>query len=823
MFFSVILLCFPATSEAQEFPTYCKQNSTRTDFNGYHCDASKLKVGKYYWLNDMGPGSSTAREAYLWRSSISTIFTEEGSYLYLQPLPGECEVGQLSFSTYSAGRFGGFQAFPCIFATYYSGGRQPNDTAPAWASAAATCPAGWLVGAMDRNGSRGMPGVCYLPLQQKSIGQPESCAKEPTCGNPISIGSGNKYQREVDYANGALTVDRHYNSMGSAAEINIGNKWRFGFDRSVRVSRINNVATGWVDVQRPDGKLYSFKQNAGAFLVDSDVSDRLTQLRDVNGNAIGWQIVASRSQETERYALDGKLNSVTTLGGETTFFTYTGDKLTTITDQYGRKITLQYDSLGRVSGFIDPSGAAYSYEYVAEASNLIDLAAANLVQVNYPDGKSKKYQYDVGVDTQATNFSSALTGIIDEKGNNFAKFVYGTASQAKLAVSTERFGGVEKYSIALSGGATNILDVTDPLGTVRKHWFAQVQGVWRLSDLDQPCGTPGCSGTVRSTQTYDANANITSRTHFSNIKTCYAYDLTRNLETTRVEGLASSASCPTALSATTQTPPARKTTTTWHPTYRLPATITEPVAGGSKVTTNTYDTSGNLTQRQVTTPSGSRTWNWTYDQYGRVLTATDPLGRVSTNTYYPNTEAQNVSIPNSRGMLASATNPLGHTVTITAYNPHGQPLSITDANGLATSMTYDARQRMTSRTVGNETTTYQYDGVGQLTKVTLPDASYLTYTYDGAHRLTQIQDGLNNKITYTLDNIGNRTAEYVTDASGALARTRSRVYDALNRLQKDIGGATPATQVTQYTYDNNGNQTGMTVSVRPTPLYRRYS
>jgi YD repeat-containing protein len=85
-------------------------------------------------------------------------------------------------------------------------------------------------------------------------------------------------------------------------------------------------------------------------------------------------------------------------------------------------------------------------------------------------------------------------------------------------------------------------------------------------------------------------------------------------------------------------------------------------------------------------------------------------------------------------------------------------------------------------------TSYGYDAVGQLTSVTYPGQGPITYAYDAAHRLTGITDAAGNSVTYTLDNAGNRTAEETKDASGTLARTITRAFDALNRVQSSSGG-----------------------------------
>jgi len=108
---------------------------------------------------------------------------------------------------------------------------------------------------------------------------------------------------------------------------------------------------------------------------------------------------------------------------------------------------------------------------------------------------------------------------------------------------------------------------------------------------------------------------------------------------------------------------------------------------------------------------------------------------------------------------------------------------ITDANGLTTTMAYDARQRLISVNAGGELTTYNYDPAGLMTRVIQPNGAYLAYRYDNAHRLIEVKDQLGNTRTYTLDAMGNRIKEDVFDPNGQLARTQNRVYDALSRLQ----------------------------------------
>jgi RHS repeat-associated protein len=227
-----------------------------------------------------------------------------------------------------------------------------------------------------------------------------------------------------------------------------------------------------------------------------------------------------------------------------------------------------------------------------------------------------------------------------------------------------------------------------------------------------------------------------------------------------------------------------------------------------KRTTFTHDASGNVLTKTVldTSTSESRSWTYTHNSFGRVLTANGPrtdVSDVTTYTYY------SCSTGYHCGQVHTITNALGHVTTHNTYNAHGQPLTITDPNGVATTLAYDARQRLTSRTVGSEQTTFTYWPTGLLKKATLPDGSFLEYTYDAAHRLTEVEDSEGNRIVYTLDAMGNRTAENLYDPSSALTQTRTRVFNTLNQLWKEIGAAGTAAVTTSFSYDNNGNQTGI--------------
>jgi YD repeat-containing protein len=476
-----------------------------------------------------------------------------------------------------------------------------------------------------------------------------------------------------------------------------------------------------------------------------------------------------------------------------------------ITDAWGRQLSFERGPLGELVRAWDVAGNAISYVYDARG---------RLVEVRFADGNGKKYLYGESDKVHETSSGMfLLTGIVDVTArgdeSRFATFTY---IQGGKVFSSEHAGGADRHSFRfLAYGDPgryswySATGVTGPSGSEVVARAVSVAGSVHPSGDSQPAGS-GC-GPASSSITYDTQANVTSRTDFNGSKTCYAYDLSRNLETKRVEGLPSGADCTSALSS----PPAgaRVITQQWHPDWHFITRVAEP----KKLTTLVYNGQGatcapstvlvdgkppavvcSRTEQATTdetgsagfnaTPTGTaRTWRYTYTTYGRVLTATDPNGNVTTTTYHPDNDAD----IGRRGQIASVTNPAGHVTTTTDYNPHSQPTRSVDPNGLVTVLTYDLRQRLTSRTVGNETTAFGYDPVGQLTRVTLPDGAQVNYSYDAAHRLTGISDTQGNKIVYTLDAMGNRIKEQASDPGGALVRNIERAIDALGRVSQVTG------------------------------------
>ena len=615
----------------------------------------------------------------------------------------------------------------------------------------AVCPPGYK----SRNAVGGTQ--CFIPAE---------CSQ--TCvGNPVSVVTGSKFQREDDYVvsgDTGIGFSRFYKSTGyyyppevnpfwiTPGGLRATDVWRHSFGARLYIFLTNPYVDGVL--QRPDGSLQVFDTD-GAELTNRTSSGAVL----VEVSSVGWDITQDDGS-VERYDVDGKLISITTRAGLVTTLNYTGDFLSTVTGPFGHELSFDYDGDDRLVTVTLPDLEEITYGY--DTSH-------RLVSVTYPDSSSRQYLYE------DANSRYLLTGIVDENDVEFANYVYD--SQGRV-IGESHAGGVESYTFSY-GQLGQPTAVTDPLGTTTNFGFSVAAGLYRPATYSQNCMSCGAF----SSTTYDSKGNPNIRTDYEGNQTKYTFDTNRNLETSRIEAFGTSL--------------ARTITTQWHSTMRLPTQISEP----GRQTDLTYDGDGNLLTVTITDTGTSayRIWTYTYNGVGQVLSIDGPLsgsGDTTSVTYY------NCSTGDECGQVASITDGANLTTNFLTYDAHGMPLTISDANGTVTTLTYDGRQRLTSSSVGTETTTFDYWPTGLIEKITAPDGSFIEYGYDDAQRLTEIVDTDGNRIEYALDDAGNRIAETIYDAFDTVVLSATHEFDGLGRLVNDVGSAD---QTSEFTYDLNGN------------------
>ncbi len=512
-----------------------------------------------------------------------------------------------------------------------------------------------------------------------------------------------------------------------------------------------------VRATRDDGRVLRFTSNSGIFSAEPGVEARLVAV------AGGFRLI-DEADNIETYDSNGRLQSVADRAGNTQSLGYNANLLTSITDNTGHSLTLGYDTSSRLHTVTGPNSLSVTYDYDS---------AGHLWKITNSDGSFHQFLY------QDSNWPNGISSYVDDNGDTHFNLSYDTAGRV-LQSQLNGVGTAMSFVYNSNGSTTQ----TDVLGAVRTFSGQKVGSHMRSSAVT---GAQCLSCGYRLATTYGAAGYPASETDYNNKVTTYIYDGTRGLEVSRTEA-----------SGTAQ---ARTITTAWHATFRLPVEINEP----GRKTTFSYDSSGNLLTRTIqdTATNSSRTWTFTYDSFGHVLTANGPRTDVNDTTTYT---YNNCTTGGGCGQLNTVTDALGHVTTFNTYDGSGRPLTLTDPNGLNITLVYNTRGWLTSKQAGTELTQYGYDNVGQLTKVTLPNGAFLSYSYDAAHRLTQIQDQIGNKVVYTLDAMGNRTAEKVYNAVGTQVQIHTRVFNNLNQLWKDIGSVN---QTTVYSYDNNGNLTGI--------------
>ncbi len=237
-------------------------------------------------------------------------------------------------------------------------------------------------------------------------------------------------------------------------------------------------------------------------------------------------------------------------------------------------------------------------------------------------------------------------------------------------------------------------------------------------------------------------------------------------------------------------------------------TETKADSGGAIITDSTANTYDNFDRLKTSTERGL-TISYDYDANGNRTNVSTAAG---TTTYSFDT----------RNRISTAT--VGTDSTVYLYYPDGKKQRVSYPNGTAISNSYYPTNRVKNVTnragaLVISAYSYEYDTNGNRTQqVELQNSKYetTTYAYDGADRLESftVGDGTNSTTTdYTFEGYNRKTETVTENGTVTIAKTSS--YDDSDWLTgidvTDHGTA----KTISYTYDNNGNTIKKTDSSQP--------
>lgn len=639
----------------------------------------------------------------------------------------------------------------------------------------AQCPSGFSPNYAENTCTN--PGTGYT-YEEKT----ETCG--PQVGDPCEVATGWVVDTVTDYDSEMIPLERYYRSNYIYANGLFGKSWQHNYLDTLRRDVNGNpesilFSDGTIEELRLAGTNIWYAESSAKFQVRPDGTDWILYHRD-----------GSKIRFNNQGRLEGKIDS---RGFETTIAYNSSGHVDTVTSPHGHTLTFIYVYVAsnggwRITSITDPAGGVIAYDYDDANGNDIDI----LTSVTYPDQSAVGYKHVF--DSHEGEYTQLLEAKTDELGVDHVTYTYDLGSMKVL--TNEHIGGfdrVELEYLPLSTIVTHANGVEEAFGfseftyvtKFRKPNSRGINGIATTTDYIKATWDPymrpqyvNHADGARTYSAYSGYHKTQQREAFGTSVqryTLYTYLNDKSDRKTKV-----------------QTPSTRpwywKSVDTTYNSNEQPLTITTSGYSG-------------------TTPV-SQTVTMSYDSHGNVITIDGPrtdVSDVTTFTYYT------CSTGAECGQLQSMTNALGHTTNYTSYDDHGRLLSITDANGLVTSYTYDARGRILSITQTPTTgaarvTTYTYDLAGQILTITTPDSLVQTHAYDAAHNLTSITDSFGNKIEFVYDLVGNVIEEKMLDSSSQLRSQTTMAYDDWKRVTSINSGGF----VSQMTYDLVGNLTSTT-------------
>nr|WP_298115371.1 RHS repeat domain-containing protein [uncultured Pseudomonas sp.] len=581
-----------------------------------------------------------------------------------------------------------------------------------------------------------------------------------------------------------------YNSLGlietaDGPRTDVQDVTTYGYDAQGHLTSVTNALGHVTQLSNFDN--YGNPQN----LVDANgVSTSLTY------TVQGWLASVSTAGSTTSFEHDAIGQIVKVTRGDGSWLEYTWDgarRLTTISNNLGESIEFSLDAMGnRTAQRIKDASSNLTQQQTWVYDEL-----GRLLRSIGAQGQTSQYGYDLNDNpTQTTN----------PKQHSHAQ-AYDALD--RLVSNTDPLNGVTALAY---DAQDNLTQVKDPRGVTTGY---QYDGLGNLLQQTSPD-----SGTT--TFSHDAAGNVISKTDARGVVTTYTYDALNRL-TGR------------------QYPVNPALNVQYH--YDMTADGNKgigrltAVQDASGVLGYHYDARGNLTEqlRSVAVNGVDQ-----YDRLGYAYDGANQLSRIDYPLGFSIHYVRNAAGQVSQVQLQVGDGQPSAFASNLSYLPFGPLKSLTWANGVSLSRSYDQDYRLSEQSVAGWSSTYGYDANSNIETLNSSLLGDLNYSYDALDRLTAEQRA-DRELSYSYDAVGNRTAKstvaivnglpqpgssqtyqyandsnrltqidaqaVTSDAAGNLTQDRADrelVYDAQNRL---TGVKLAGNSVAEFRYNALGQRT----------------
>lgn len=430
--------------------------------------------------------------------------------------------------------------------------------------------------------------------------------------------------------------------------------------------------------------------------------------------------------------------------------------------------TISYNSIGKVTSLVDGNGNQRVYTYNSNSTQIQIKGAANNVASSW---------------TQKFNSSGFDTGITDVAGHSTTIAYTDSSNPLKPTSRIDRNGRETTYEYDQFG---NVTEMTTPRGVIITYtWDYSDFALGRLVSVQEGSKPATAisyyepSGLVETITRPEPNNGAGTST------TTFTYDSLGNVLTVVAPGNDADGAVTTTLNYTTDG------------AYSQSAKIGQPLAitdNLNHITHLRYDSQGRRTS--VTDALGNET-TFTFNLVGQLLTTTFPAtGQTGSGNSHSTNAYLYVGGPLTSTTFYTESNTQIWQVTQT-YGLEGESLSVSGSTEPVTN-TYDALYRLkTLKDANNNTTTYAYNSIGQVSSITMAGSEVTQFTsYDNAGNLLQRIDGNGVTTNYVYDDPESLLTDIEYPATTSL--NVHFEYDAYGRreLMQD------ATGVHEYAYGN---------------------